>query len=134
MTPPKSRTDSAFKDAFKDAEALGKINTMPELKHTPAVEEPNTEVITDPTQFQMAIARAQFDGIDHVIVDKNVLMSLLRGNKGVSLTYGNPGVRVYLEGTKESCEDIEKLSAEAYHEHYVAMMRGERVEKQRSGK
>lgn len=130
MTPPKSRTDQS---SFKDAEALGHIRTMPEHKELPKVDEPaQSTAINDPDTFRMEIARAQMEGIPHLFVTKKVMDYLLRGNKGVSITYGNPGVRVYLEGTKEGCDDIEKLSAEAFHDHYIAMMRGERVEKARS--
>lgn len=130
MTPPKSRTDQS---SFKDAEALGHIRTMPEHKELPKVEEqPQSTAINDPDTFRMEIARAQMDGTPHLFVTKKVMDYLLRGNKGVSITYGNPGVRVYLEGTKEGCDDLEKLSAEAFHEQYIAMMRGERVDKARS--
>lgn len=122
------------KNEFKDAEALGHIKTMPEYTEPKMADTPGEDVIDDPDSFRMAVAHAQMEGIDHVIVTEKVMKYLLRGHKGVSLTYGDPGVRVYLQGTKEDLDRKEKLSAEAFHEQYMAEMRGERIERERSGK
>lgn len=122
------------KNEFKDAEALGHVKPLPEnleLSQLPEVKESKEEVINDPEEFRMAIAHAQMEGVGHVIVSKKMLEFLMRGNKGVSLTYGSPGVRVYLEGTKESLDDLEKLSAEQFHEEYIKQMRGEKLERLR---
>lgn len=116
---------SKQKNEFKEAEALGHIKTMPEYHEEKKPEAPKETVINDPEEFRMAVANAQMEGVDHVIVTERVLNYLLRGNKGMSLTYGNPGVRVYLEGTKADTDRMEKLTAEAYHEEYIKKMRGQ---------
>lgn len=114
----KSRTD------FTKAEALGHIQTMPELTEATKVEVPKSDVIDNPEDFRMAIAEAQMAGADHVVVSERVLKYLLRGNKSESLTYGEPGIRVFLEGTKDEIERVERFSAEQYHEHHIKKMRG----------
>lgn len=122
------------KSDFRTAEALGHIKTMPEHVEAPKDDIKDDGVIDDPEEFRMAIANAQLEGIDHVVVSERVMKYLMRGHRGTSLTYGDPGVRVFLKGTKEDTERMEKLSAEAFHEEYIKLMRGETVEKERQGK
>lgn len=106
----KHRTD------FQKLEALGHIKTMPEPEAEMVVEEPKVGVIDSPEDFRMAVATAQMEGVDHLIVTKRVFDYLLRGNKSESLTYGDPAVRIFLEGTKEEIERKEKMTAEQVHE------------------
>lgn len=112
------------KNEFRNAEALGHITTMPEVKEQPMVADTKSDVIDNPEEFRMAVANAQMEGVDHVVVTEKVLKYLLRGNKSESLTYGDPGVRVFLEGTKDEIERVERMNAEQFHEHYIKKMRG----------
>jgi hypothetical protein len=105
------------KNLFKDAEALGSIKTGPVIPE-PVIEvaEPST-IISDPTAFQYAIGKAQMEmqegGGDGVVeVSKELFSYLVKNQKTPYLTYGNPGVKVYLEGTREKCEIHDSLSAE----------------------
>lgn len=101
----------------KEAEVFGKIKTLPTIPTAPEpVVEPD-KVAKTPTEFQDALARAQFattngEGKDYVIVDDQLFRFLMKNHKGTYLTYGDPGVKVYLEGKKEEADMIEAMTAE----------------------
>lgn len=116
--------------SFKQMEALGQIKTMPEHVEPEAKEREPDDVIDDPEAFRMAVATAQMDGIPYVIVSEKVMKYLLRGNKGLSITYGDPGIRVYQVGAKEGIEELESLPSEQYHETITQMAKAEKLEKQ----
>ncbi len=61
-------------------------------------------VIKDITDFHMKASTVHLTGQDYLIVDERVYKAIGRGVVSNYLTYGNPGVKVYLEGTKESCD------------------------------
>ena len=123
---------STHNEKFKESEALGHIKTMPEHIETKPQTINEVEVIDDPEAFRMAIAQAQMDGIDHVIVSERVMKYLSRGHNITSLTYGDPGVRVYLVGTKEDTDRKERLTAEQFHEVQTKEFRAKLTERQRS--
>lgn len=110
---------------FRQAEALGHIKTMPEVEQQQELtEEVKPAVIDSPDDFRMAVAEAQMAGVDHLVVSERVMKYLLRGNKSEYLTYGDPGLKIFLEGTKEEIERRERMSAEQYHEYYMKKMNG----------
>lgn len=122
---------------FKTAELLSQL---PEPQHEP-VTPPKSEtkrtsddVVRNLEDYLPAIHRAQLTGETDIEVAEDIFRMPRLGGinpKTTSFTTGNPGVRVFLEGTKDDTLKKEKLSAEAYHEAYMAEMRGDRVEEER---
>lgn len=108
------------KDLF-EAEAIGQIHRgleMPEL----AAEEPKMpeahEILDNPEQFRMAIGRAQLNSEKYVTISERLMQYLARG-KALSITYGNPGIRVYVDGAKEKLDKIEAMNSDQFHTHSV---------------
>lgn len=105
------------RNLFKDAEALGQLKSGPVVAE-PVAETPHeTKVIDNPNDFQYAIGRAQMamqegDGEDFVEVSEELFKYLVKNQKTSYLTYGSPGIKVYLAGTREACEIRDSLSAE----------------------
>lgn len=93
----------------------GALKPLKEAKTLPQVKEEKVEVIDDPTEFQMAISKAQMEGVDSLEVTERIFNWLIKNNKTASLTYGNPGVRVFKTGTKDSILNEEKMNAEDWH-------------------
>lgn len=104
--------------SFKKAEAIGQIKTMPKTKEVvPEVSFEQSEAIIDsPDKFQMAIGNAQMDGLDAIEVTEKLFKHLAKNSKTKYLTYGKPGIKVFVEGTRDAIEAEESLSAEAYHD------------------
>lgn len=112
------------RNEMKDAEALGHIKTMPEVVEAARAEAPPSVAIDNPEEFRLAVGQAQMEGIDHLLVTEKLMSYLLRGNKSESLTYGDPGIRIFVEGTKEEIERVERMNAEQFQTHYIKKMRG----------
>lgn len=108
-------------DIFRDAEALSKIKALPTAKEMSAPVVHRQEIIDDPGEFQSAVGRCQMtmheDGKDYIEVSERVYKYLLKNNISRYITYGDPGVKIYLAGTKEENDDIDRMSAEAYHNY-----------------
>lgn len=102
---------------LKDGEASGKIRTMPEAKIQETFEIEKPKVISTPDDFRIALGNAQLDGEDYIEVDEKLFKYLLKNNKSKYLTYGDPGIKVYLAGTKGMYDLEDKMSAEQYHEY-----------------
>jgi hypothetical protein len=101
-------------DSFHDAEANGQIRTLPEVATLDAITEPKLEILDTADDFRTAIGNAQMEGIDHVIVTERLFKYLIKNQTTRYLTYGDPGVKVYKEGTKKECDKEDKMNAEAY--------------------
>lgn len=108
------------KNLFKEAEALGRLKSGPVMAE-PTPEIPHeSKVIDNPNDFQFAIGQAQMamqegEGEDFVEVSPELFRYLVKNQKTSYLTYGDPGIKVYLAGTREACEIRDSLSAdEAY--------------------
>lgn len=109
-------------EELRKAQIKGEIATLPEsmAAEEEKPEEKKAAVIDDPHSFQAAIAEAQMEGGDHVIVSEKLFQFLLKKAKGNRyLTYGNPGIKVYCEGTKEACDVEDEMSAESYHNYIM---------------
>jgi predicted metal-binding transcription factor (methanogenesis marker protein 9) len=94
---------------------MGEIHTMPEVDE--AVFNPNVEEITfvdDPESFRMAIGAAQMNDQEYIEVGEKLFKYLLKNSKSKFLTYGSPGIKIYLQGTREQLERESKMSAEQY--------------------
>lgn len=105
-------------DEFGIAESLGDIVTMPEINEeivNPDAEK--SEVIDNPQDFRMAIGRAAMEGEEYIEVSEKLFKYLLKNSKSPYLTYGDPGIKVYLAGTREEIEREERMSAEQYAEY-----------------
>lgn len=105
--------------SFKEAEALGKIKTLPKEKEekVEAHPEQSIDVIDTPDKFERAIGNAQLDGLDSIEVDEKLFKHLCKNSKTAYLTYGKPGIKVYLKGTRETNEQLEKMTADQFHDH-----------------
>lgn len=112
MAKPRQRQE----DQFGIAEAMGEIVTMPEINESVVgIKEPQEEIIIDnPEDFRMAIGQAQMEGEESIEVGEKLFKYLLKNSKSPYLTYGDPGIKVYLKGTRDKLEREEKMSAEAY--------------------
>lgn len=103
------------KNKYKDAEAVGQIKTMHEAPEEKIEEIVENQVLSDPQEFQMAIGKAQMEGYEYVEVSQKLFDYLVKRNKTRYLTYGDPGIKVYVHGTRDEIEKEENMTAE---EHY----------------
>lgn len=106
-------------DQFQKAEALGHTKPMPksttEIEEAPEAEIP--AVITDISDYQMAHATAAMeDGSGSVEVSPEIFKKLLRGNKeNIAMgSFVDRGVRVFVEGRRDTILKEESMNAEAY--------------------
>lgn len=104
--------------SFKDAEALGELKTMPELADEASTQDIDLEKpLENPDDFRMGIAHAQMEGRGYVEVTEKLFKYLLKRAKSEYLTYGDPGIKVFLQGTREGIEERERMNAEQYNEY-----------------
>ena len=64
----------------------------------------------DEQEFQRQVLQARIDGDTYIEVEQFVFDYYMRGKtqgKFAYFTYGQPGVRVYLKGTREEIENHE---------------------------
>jgi hypothetical protein len=105
-------------DKFGIAESIGEIYTMPELDESLVkVDEKEATFVDDPESFRMAIGAAQMNDEEFIEVGEKLFKYLLKNSKSRYLTYGSPGIKIYLKGTREALEKEEKMSGEQYLEH-----------------
>lgn len=119
---PETVATNANTEKLKNAEALGTITTLPELKEEIFDYKVPEGVIDDPNAFQLAIGRAQMDNLDYVEVSARLFKYITRGQKTPYLTYGKPGVKVFIEGTRERLLKEELMNAED-HSNMMAKRR-----------
>jgi hypothetical protein len=104
---------------FKKSEALGKIKTMPKIEEKAVVEIEKEKVIETPDEFRIAMGNAQMDDVEYIEVSEKLFKHLLKNHKSKFLTYGDPGIKVYVAGTREKYEAEEAMSADAYYEYSI---------------
>jgi hypothetical protein len=98
---------------------------MPEIdEKVVALEEPK-KIIDSPEEFRLAIGQAQMEGEDSMEVGEKLFKYLLKNSKSPYLTYGDPGIKVYLAGTREKYEREDAMNAEAFMELKAKQERGE---------
>jgi len=77
--------------------------------------------------FRNALANAQFrikSGVsDHIEVSERLFRELVSGQETPYLTYGDPGIKIYIKGTKSSIDTLEKMSAQEHYEHTMKEMK-----------
>ena len=83
-------------------------------------------------QFERKLVDVQADypldgDIPIIEVTKELFQALLKGRKGAYLTYGDPGVKVFVQGTVEDIEREENLSADEFHRLSIERMRADRA-------
>ncbi len=67
---------------------------------------------------------------DHYLeVTKSFFEALARGQKSSYLTYGNPGVKIFIEGTRPDILKEESMSLEELRARDIERMREARVKK-----
>ncbi len=111
--------DTAKNKDLVDAEAAGVIHTMPVNERVEVEGSLADKIIDNPTDFTMALGHAQMAQKSYLEVSKRMFDFLRKTAKTKYLTYGSPGVKVFLQGTREEIEKEETMSAEQYAE-YVA--------------
>ena len=116
---PQDSTPQERLTAMQNAEALKEIQTLPFIAETPKEVLAKEEVCKDPMTFQKKVGYAQMakkkgEGVDYVIVDQEMFDYLVSNQKTNYLTYGNPGIKVYKEGTKQTYDDMDNMTAEDY--------------------
>jgi len=104
-------------DKFGIAESIGEIYTMPELDESLVKEEKEITYVDDPESFRMAIGAAQMNDEEYIEVGEKLFKYLLKNSKSRYLTYGSPGIKIYLKGTRDALEKEDKMSGEQYLEH-----------------
>lgn len=112
-------------DEFGIAESLGQIKTMPEIDETVVAPKEEQKIIDSPEEFRLAIGQAQMEGEDSLEVGERLFKYLLKNSKSPYLTYGDPGIKVYLAGTREKYEREDAMNAEAFMELKAKQERGE---------
>jgi hypothetical protein len=98
------------KNDLMDAEAMGQLKTMPSTKGQIIEKDLSKEVIDNPQDFQAAIGHAQMAGQDYVEVSDRMFSYLVKNSATEYLTYGNPGVKVFKEGTRDKIVEFESLN------------------------
>ncbi len=53
-------------------------------------------------------------------VTREFFEALTRGSQDDSITYGKPGIRIYVAGTKEATDAVESMNAEEFHNREIA--------------
>ncbi len=103
------------KDTKITSDTKGEFKPLPEaiVPQDDVVEE--NPVVQTPEMFSHALSMAQMEGRDYLDVSERVFKYLVRNNKTDSITVGNPGVRVFIEGTREKILSLENLSIEEYN-------------------
>jgi hypothetical protein len=102
-------------DKFGIAESMGEIHTMPEIDESMLnIDKQEVTYVDDPESFRMAIGSAQMNGEEFIEIGPTLFKYLLKSAKSRYLTYGSPGIKIYLKGTREELEKEEKMSAEQY--------------------
>lgn len=104
-------------DEFGIAESLGEIVTMPEINEAVVETKEPPTVIDNPEEFRMAIGQAQMAGEEYIEVGEKLFKYLLKNSKSKYLTYGDPGVKVYLQGTREKYDKEDNMTAEQFAEY-----------------
>lgn len=108
-----------MKNELRKAEAMGQIKTLPDKIETPVEVKEAKTAIDNPDDFKAALFDVQTDSEKFeekfLIVTEKLFNYLAKKHKTEYLTYGDPGVRVYKEGTKAGIDKKESLNAEQYH-------------------
>lgn len=79
-----------------------------------------SKVIDNYGDFQSAYSSCVMDGLEEIIVTEKFFAYLCKDRKSKSLTYGDPGVRVFIDGTQEKLMFEDSQTAE---EAYVRDIR-----------
>ncbi len=77
----------------------------------------------DYLDFTNAVKTAQFTKFPYVEVTKELFDRLNDDPVSKYMTYGSPGIKVFVEGTRLEIEAEEKNSAEAQHEINIRRMK-----------
>jgi len=105
------------KTDLQNAEANGQIKTMPKADTQPQITIfEKTPAIDSPEDFRNAIGHAQMEGIGYVEVTDRLFNYLVKNQVTRYLTYGDPGIKVYKDGTKDQYDKEDSMNAEAYAE------------------
>lgn len=81
--------------------------------------DPISEVITDALELEMAIANATMDGKEYLILSDELMTRRCKSKTCNSMTVGQPGVRLYRDGKKDACDDVDNMSATDYHNRFL---------------
>jgi hypothetical protein len=113
-------------ESFDDHVAIGKIDRAPEKVVSPYVDpvakaEDKVFGMDNPSEFEMAVARAKFNPGAWLYVDQELMRYLMRGASDKSLVYH--GVRLYVQGSKEELDKEENMNAETLHNYRAVKAR-----------
>lgn len=119
-------------DDLSSAEAVGHIKSMPEMQGLPQEADiVDDSVIDDPDTFRMAIGNAQMEEREWIEIGERLFKHLVRNNKTEYFTYGSPGVKVFLKGTRKEIMQRERMTSDDYHEYITKKKSQEYQEKLR---
>lgn len=82
----------------------------------------STKVLDSYPDFQMAVSEAQLTGLDHLEVSHKLFKNLTKGIETNYLTWGQPGIKVYPEGTMKGIIEDEKMDAETHRNIAIKAM------------
>jgi len=107
---------------FRDSEALKEIKPLPMVHEPKEKEKPEVEIIDDPESFRMAIGHAQMaksegTGDGCIEVSERMFKYLIRNQKTRYITYGDPGIKVYLAGTRAEMDKEDMMNCEEYSKY-----------------
>lgn len=91
-------------------------------KHQPAAESyAIPDVIENYHQLDAAMLEIQRGVAEKEFfeVTPEFFSALTKGCKTNYLTYGSPGIKIYIKGTKEACDRDDAMTVEHRHEHVV---------------
>ena len=93
------------------------VSRLPEVKELPFDFDPKTDdkVYDNLPDFEFAIGNAPLEDIEYVEVTQKLFDHITRKQPNRYVTY--KGVKVYVKGTKEQNDNIDKMTAEQYYNH-----------------
>jgi hypothetical protein len=78
-----------------------------------------TELSAKLLEARQEIERARVSGDEYVEVPEDVFKFMTQGAETPFLTDGNPGVMVFVEGTREKLMSQGNMPAEVYYDKYI---------------
>ncbi len=82
--------------------------------------EKKSKAIDNYQDFEAAMKHAQMEEIDELEVTKKFFDKFTKGSvHGTNFTHGKPGVRIFIEGTRDEAIALESMDAEAQRDHVI---------------
>jgi len=89
---------------------------LPTTEQEPKQRKQKSTAIDNYIDFEASVKHAQLEDIEYLEVTQKLMEKLMKDSEVESITYGKPGVRVFVEGARERILGQEALSTEEFRE------------------